>query len=127
MKQPESWSRLLTMAGLLTVIGSVIVWFQELPQFSTSPGWRNLLLLAAMPSVILFGWAFPVQFHKQPEYSRRYRRWGEWVALFMVPYACIGVTDVVAGSGSSVTALALASSSVLTFFLALDTRRRSRY
>lgn len=56
---------------------------------------------------------------------RGVKRWCEWVALVMVPYACVGVMDVVAGSGARYLPLLLATVSIGVFFAALDASRRT--
>jgi hypothetical protein len=42
----------------------------------------------------------------------------------MIPYAAMGMMDIVASGGAMLSGLALGTASIATFFLALDAGRR---
>ena len=56
---------------------------------------------------------------------RKTRNWSGITALLMIPYAVIGVMEVVATLGAFNSGLALAVISIANFFAALDSGRRN--
>jgi uncharacterized membrane protein len=106
-------SRMLVLAGLCVLGAGMSLWL--LGNDGLQPGAGLWITIAAgvAPPLALIGVAV-----------RRANRWGEWIALFMVPYFCIGTMDVVAGSGALWLPILVAGSSLVTFFAALDAVRR---
>ena len=106
-------SQMLVLASLCVLGASMSLWL--LGRDGLRPGTGLWITIAAgvVPLLALIGVAL-----------RRANRWGEWIALFMVPYFCIGTMDVVAGSGTLWLPILLAGSSLVTFFAALDAVRR---
>jgi hypothetical protein len=56
---------------------------------------------------------------------RKVRNWSGITALIMIPYAVIGIMEVVATLGALNSGLALAIISISNFFVALDAGRRN--
>jgi hypothetical protein len=56
---------------------------------------------------------------------RKIRNWSGIAALIMIPYAVIGIMEVVATLGAFNSGMALAIISISNFFTALDAGRRS--
>ena len=53
------------------------------------------------------------------------RKWGGWAAVFMVPYFCIALGEVIANPAKFVSAALLAGGAMVVFFFALDYTRRA--
>jgi hypothetical protein len=99
----------MTLAGLSGVGLMTVVWIAT----ATDLGFPLALALGMGPPLLLLAGAL-----------KKIRNWAELIALFMIPYAGVGVMDVVANTQTSTLPLALAGLSVLTFFAALDAKRR---
>ena len=108
-------SRVLLFAGLCVLGASMSLWLIGRDGLRPGTGLWIAIAAGAAPPLGLIGVAL-----------KRPNRWGEWIALFMVPYFCIGTMDVVAGSRALWLPIMLAGSSLLTFFAALDATRRDR-
>jgi hypothetical protein len=52
------------------------------------------------------------------------RRWGGWVAAWMIPYLSVGVMNLLAGPASPPVGLAMSVASALACLAALDWTRR---
>lgn len=107
-------SRVLVIAGLCALGASMSLWLFGRNGLQPGTGLWITMAASLAPPLGLIGVAL-----------KRANRWGEWIALFMVPYFCIGTMDVVAGSGALWLPITLAGSSLLTFFAALDGARRN--
>ena len=51
--------------------------------------------------------------------------WGGWVAVFMIPYVCVAVAELVANPASRANSAVVAISSVCAFLAAMDHVRRT--
>jgi hypothetical protein len=107
-----SSSRQLTLIGLLALAAIVPWWLHDGFGWSGTP-----LALAAgilpLLAVGYFTW-------------RRTRNWSGITALCMIPYAALGMMDIVASSGALLSGVALGSIAIANFFLVLDAGRRER-
>lgn len=52
-------------------------------------------------------------------------RWGGWVAVFMIPYVCVAVGELIANPASRANSTVIAVSSVCAFLAAMDYVRRT--
>ena len=104
---------MLVFAGLCVLGVSVSLWLLGRDGLRTGAGLWITIAAGAAPPLVLFSVAL-----------RRANRWGEWIALFMVPYFCVGTMEVIAGSGARWLPILLTGSSLVTFFAALDAVRR---
>jgi hypothetical protein len=57
--------------------------------------------------------------------ARKTRNWSGITALCMIPYAVIGIMEIVATLGTADSGMAIAIISIVNFFAALDAGRRS--
>lgn len=95
-------SRAVTLASLALVF-ALIVW-------PPAAGWQ---IAGALPLAALLLTGF-----------RPGRRWGGWVAAWMIPYLSIGVMNLLAGPASPPVGLAMSIGSALACLAALDWTRR---
>jgi hypothetical protein len=100
------------LAGLAGLIVAA-PWWLIVNSNSLATGWA-VLVGVIVPALLLR----PV--------IRQSRNWSGITALCMIPFACIGIMDIVAGSGALDAGMAIAVISVLTFFAALDAGRRTQ-
>jgi len=105
-----SISRRLSLLGLL-LLAFIVPWWLD-TGFSFS-GSALKLGIGVLPSAAL---AYATY--------RRTRNWSGITALCMIPWAVLGMMDIVASSGSMRSGLALAAVSIATFLLVLDAGRR---
>ena len=108
-------SRALVLTGLCALGASMSLWLVGRNEPRPNAGMWFSVAAGFLPPLALIGVAL-----------KRSRRWGEWIALFTVPYFCIGMMDVFAGSGTLWVPIMLAGSSLVTFLAALDATRRAR-
>lgn len=53
------------------------------------------------------------------------RKWGGWVAVFMVPYFCIALGEAIANPAEFLTSALVAGGAIVAFLSALDYTRRA--
>ena len=104
-------TRQLLMGGLL-LLALVMPWWL----------YQNTATLGLTGSIIL-GAMFPLLFLRATWLRRR--NWSGITALFMIPYAVIGVMDIVATLAEPNSGMAIAVISIVNFIAALDAGRRS--
>jgi hypothetical protein len=103
-------SRKLTLAGLLLLIAAALWWLQTA---YSQPGYALYLGIAVLPPLLL---AYATW--------KRTRNWSGITALCMIPYAAVGMMDIVASSGALVASMAVGAVSIAVFFLVLDAGKR---
>ena len=107
----KPWSYRLLMGGLTALTLTMPWWL-----------YANTTALGLGGSMIL-GALFPLLLLRAV--AKKSRNWSGVTALIMIPYAVIGIMEVVATLGTLNAGMALAFISVLNFFAALDAGRRS--
>ena len=105
-----SLSRRLTLIGLLLLALIVPWWLHDGFGWSGTPAALGVGLLP-LAAVGYFTW-------------RKTRNWSGITALCMIPYAALGMMDIVASAGSLRSGLALGCTAIAIFFLVLDAGRR---
>ena len=104
---PSYW---VVLAGLLALAVTLPLWLH-----TNAPDWGWLASISGgivVPLALLFA------------ASTRSRNWSGITALCMIPFASIGVMDVVANLRQLDSGLALAVIAISVFFAALDAGRR---
>ena len=104
-------TRQLLMVGLL-LLALLMPWWL----------YQNTATLGMIGSIIL-GAMFPLLFLRAT--WRKSRNWSGITALFMIPYAVLGVMDIVATMAELNSGMAIALISIVNFIAALDAGRRS--
>lgn len=102
-------SRLVVMVGLAALFVAGAWWLQV----NSSVGLPWAIVLGAIGPVPLMRGAW-----------KQVRNWSGITALVMIPYACLGIMDIVAGGGALSSGLAIGFIAIATFFAALDAGRR---
>ena len=88
------------------------------------PWWLNNNFTAlGLSGAIVLGAGFPLLMLRAT--YKKSRNWSGVTALFMIPYAVIGVMEVVATLGSLNSGALICALGVANFILALDAGRRS--
>jgi len=105
-----STSRIFSLIGLL-LLALIVPWWLNVSEV-------NLSLLAKLA----FG-STPPALLAVATYKRT-RNWSGITGLCMIPYAAMGMMDIVASSGAMLSGLALGTASIAIFFLVLDAGRR---
>ncbi len=105
-----SISRRLTLLGLLLLAITVLWW---LDTGFTMTGSAIQITVGILPPAALAYVTY-----------RRTRNWSGITALCMIPYAAMGMMDIVASSGNMLSGIALGIVAIATFFLVLDAGRR---
>jgi hypothetical protein len=98
------------MAGLL-LLCLVAPWW--LASASAAPNLLVIIGIGIMPPLALTVATW-----------KRTRNWSGITALVMIPYAVLGMMDIVASSGAIAASLVLGTLSISVFFLVLDAGRR---
>ena len=104
-------TRILLLIGLLAMT-IIMPWWLHANTTDLGLG-LSILLGAAIPLLLMRAVA------------KKSRNWSGITALVMIPYAVIGVMEVVATLGAFDSGMSLAIISIVNFFLALDAGRRS--
>lgn len=113
MSQPTK-SAHLSISTVITGLAALLIalpWWllSNAPNFGTV---YSLLSGAAVPALLLIA------------VRARMRNWSGITALCMIPFAVIGVMDVVANLDNPTQGLIIAVLAITVFFAALDARRR---
>jgi hypothetical protein len=109
MKADLTWKTLI--AGRVT-LAIVLPWWILTNTTTLSLAW-SIVAGATIPLLLLNATI------------RKLRNWSGITALIMIPYAVIGIMEVVATLGALNSGLALAVVSISNFFAALDAGRRN--
>jgi len=99
------------IAGLVALC-LIMPWWLLVNTTSLGTVW-SIILGAGVPVLLLYATI------------RKIRNWSGITALIMIPYAVIGVMEVVATLGALNSGMALAIISISNFFTALDAGKRN--
>ena len=100
-------SRVLVIAGLCALGASMSLWLFGRNGLQPGTGLWITMAASLAPPLGLISVAL-----------KRANRWGEWIALFMVPDFCIGTMEVVASWGAQWLPITAVGPSLLTFLAA---------
>ncbi len=103
MTRPQFASRWIALSGLF-VLFTVIL----LPTPST---WT---FIVAAPLIVMFVLGL------KPS-----RRWGGWVAVFMIPYLCVAIGELIADPDDRPTDMVIVGCTLIVFFAAMDYVRKT--
>ncbi|MCP4002023.1 MAG: hypothetical protein GY727_14025 [Gammaproteobacteria bacterium] len=101
----------LLIAGLLA-LSLIMPWWLLINTTSLGTVW-SIIFGSGIPALLLYAT------------GRKIRNWSGITALIMIPYAVIGIMEVVATLGALNSGMALAIISIGNFFTALDAGRRN--
>jgi hypothetical protein len=99
------------IAGLVALC-LIMPWWLLVNTTSLGTVW-SIILGAGIPALLLYATV------------RKIRNWSGITALIMIPYAVIGIMEVVATLGALNSGMALAIISISNFFTALDAGKRN--